>query len=134
MMKYRFFGEFNYKIDDKNRIRIPCGLKKVLDESDTLFLCRSSLAALCIVSGSKIEQISARLAIEPDREKKLSSFFGGISELIEDNQGRFTVPDELMESGNLKKDIVFVGAGDKIEIWDAEKRKEFVGKTPIDLV
>ena len=44
---------------------------------------------------------------------------------ILDAQGRFVLPQWLRESANLKGEIVLNGAGDRLEIWNAEEYRKF---------
>ena len=41
-----------------------------------------------------------------------------------DPQGRILIPPKLREHAGLKKDVVLVGVGSRIEIWDSEKWEE----------
>lgn len=36
----------------------------------------------------------------------------------QDSIGRLLIPDYLLESAGLKKEVVFAGSGDRVEIWD----------------
>lgn len=45
-----------------------------------------------------------------------------------DNQGRITVPPHLAELAGLEREVVFVGAGEVIEMWDPETYAEYVGE------
>ena len=42
-----------------------------------------------------------------------------------DTAGRILVPPNLKEYAELQKDIVLIAAGDKMEIWDSNKYKQF---------
>ncbi len=39
-------------------------------------------------------------------------------------QGRITIPPDLRETAELKKEVVLVGISKKFEIWDREKWEE----------
>jgi MraZ protein len=43
----------------------------------------------------------------------------------EDNQGRFLLPKALREFAALQKNVVFVGVGSHIEIWDERLWQEY---------
>ena len=47
-------------------------------------------------------------------------FLAGASDETPDKQGRVTVPPDLRAYAALSKDCVVVGAGTRVEVWDAE--------------
>ena len=46
------------------------------------------------------------------------SFMANASEVEADKQGRILIPSVLREFAALEKDVVFVGVGSRIEIWN----------------
>jgi MraZ protein len=46
-------------------------------------------------------------------------------ELNFDSEGRFVIPSKLRELAKLKDDVVIIGCGDRLEIWDAREYEEF---------
>lgn len=51
-------------------------------------------------------------------------FLAGAATLETDKQGRVLIPAELRAYASLEKDIVWVGAGKRIEIWNPDKWAE----------
>ncbi|HCC67949.1 TPA: division/cell wall cluster transcriptional repressor MraZ [Patescibacteria group bacterium] len=51
---------------------------------------------------------------------------GGAKEIGIDSQGRFVIPQTLFEHANLKKEVVFIGLINWVEVWDKEKWEERV--------
>lgn len=49
-----------------------------------------------------------------------------------DAQGRITIPPHLAERAGIEKEVLFVGAGDVIEMWDPATYREYVGGTEKD--
>lgn len=45
--------------------------------------------------------------------------------ISEDNQGRFTLTQRLRAFANIRKDIVFIGSGKRIELWDKENWENY---------
>jgi len=44
-----------------------------------------------------------------------------------DQQGRITLPDPLAEFAGIGREVVFVGAGEVIEMWEPGRYAEYVG-------
>ena len=49
---------------------------------------------------------------------------GSAFEVELDAQGRFVVPKVLLNYAHVEKEAVFLGLGDRVEIWDAKAWKE----------
>jgi MraZ protein len=44
-----------------------------------------------------------------------------------DAQGRVTIPAHLARHAGIKKEVLFVGAGEVIEMWDPATYRKYVG-------
>jgi MraZ protein len=51
-------------------------------------------------------------------------FYSNAFEISLDAQGRLTVPKKLRSKLGLVEDVVWVGCGDRLELWEADKYKE----------
>lgn len=49
-----------------------------------------------------------------------------------DAQGRISVPPHLVEAAGIGKEVLFVGAGDVIEMWDPQRYESYVGESQED--
>ena len=45
-----------------------------------------------------------------------------------DQQGRLLIPAEMLKLANLKKEVVFQGTNDRIELWDPETQKKYLSE------
>ena len=45
-----------------------------------------------------------------------------------DQQGRLLIPAELLKIGKLKKEVVFQGTNDRIELWDPEAQQKYTSE------
>jgi MraZ protein len=107
-----FLGEYEVTIDPKGRFLVPAALKKQLAEE-----------------GAHWDPLYAKISKLNDFDSKASAFkrrfLNGASKVELDSAGRLLLPKNLMDYAKLEKDAVLVFVGDKIEIWDKIKYKEF---------
>lgn len=118
-----FTGEFSHQLDDKNRIRIPRKLKEAANGAkfyfakgtdDCIFVLPES-----VLSGT-IEELASIKMGDEQKQKGLRSFTRSIEPVEEDKQGRALLSLSLRAHAHVKKDIVFIGAGNRVEIWAKE--------------
>jgi len=52
---------------------------------------------------------------------------GSAYELEPDNQGRMIIPESLASYASLKEEIIFLGLGERVEVWDKQDWKKREG-------
>ena len=126
-----FKGMFEHQLDDKNRIRIPSKFKKELtgengDRSYSFF--RGMNNCICVMADDELDDLIAGLSEEAISESNQASamFFSSIFSAEEDAQGRVVLPAMLKRIAGIKKDIITVGRGKRLEIWSAEKYYDYI--------
>lgn len=63
--------------------------------------------------------------LQTEKVRDFNRFFlAGASELETDKLGRVLMPAVLRKFGNLDKEVVWVGVGDRLEIWNSDKWNE----------
>lgn len=131
-----FFGSYEHQVDDKGRFRIPAKFKKGLDsyEEKTYSFVRGLSGSICLFPDSVLEETLSTLADERVSEANPISLmvFSSIYPAEEDGQGRVTLPPKLRQIAGIKKDIVTVGRGRRLEIWSAEKYREYIESVDYD--
>lgn len=45
-----------------------------------------------------------------------------------DSQGRFVIPETMMEYAGIKNEVTLIGAGDHFEIWDSQTWKQYLSE------
>ena len=117
-----FMGEFDHTIDVKNRVIVPA---KFRDELGEKFVVSAGLdGCLYLTKKEDWEEFAGRLAELPmtKESRQLVRFFmKNAQECEPDKQGRIIIPQGLVDIAGLKKDVVLVGAGKKVEIWDKDR-------------
>lgn len=117
-----FTGEFNHTIDTKGRMIVPNKFRNILGEA---FVISKSLdGCLSIYDKNKWDELEAKLNSLPftdKRARELKRFILGSGSICEtDRQGRILIPMPLRKSANLNQNVVLIGVGDHIEVWDEE--------------
>ncbi len=125
-----FLGEFQHKMDAKKRLFIPAKFRSAL--SDGFIVSKAPDRCLYIYSKEEWEPIAEQIKSLPGTEeyRRFKRDFFRNADLAEmDSQGRFTVKADLLEYAGLTKDVIIIGSGNKLEIWDAEADVTERGKT-----
>ena len=116
-----FKGRYNHTLDAKNRTVVPVKLR---DELGSSFVVTVGVeGCLYIYPNNEWEKFVEELQKLPgtkDARDLRRSFMSNACDCEPDAQGRFLIPAELCEKANLKKDLVFSGNINKIELWDKE--------------
>lgn len=118
-----FKGEYSHTIDDKGRLIIPSRLREQLGEG---FVVTKGLdGCLFVFDREGWENFEDKLRALPmdNRDARMLSrfFLAGASDAELDKQGRVLLPANLISHAELAKDVVVIGAGNRVEIWSRER-------------
>lgn len=120
MGKNKFIGQFSRNLDSKNRIALPSQFKSLLGER--FFLTIGIDGQPEIRSFESFENFSNLIAensiFNSNARILRRTLFGSSQEIELDTQGRFIIPKHFLEKGAFQKEIIFIGMGDYIELWD----------------
>lgn len=121
-------GEYRVRIGAKNRIALP---KKLRDDlGGNVVVMRGYEGALLLVSkgswASLIEEILNGPLTDPGVRDTARFLMGGAREVDFDSQGRFVLPQPLVEHSGVKpgEEVVFVGLGKWVELWSVGRWSE----------
>ena len=128
-------GEYSHQIDGKGRVRIPTKLKNGLGAD--IMVTKGTNKCLFLFSQEYLQttlfdKLQAVPISDTQSSKPLRMLFSSASELEEDNQGRTLLPKNLREFAGITKDIVFVGAGYRAEIWAKEEWDKYMDGADFD--
>jgi MraZ protein len=144
-----FRGRYDHAIDSKGRISIPSKFREILREKndDRLVITNFDRCLIAFPQEEWTNRVEEKVKSLPLLKKEARTFLrffysSGIDCPI-DKLGRILIPQALRDYANLQKDVVLVGEGKKIEIWnkllwEEEFRKsqesfEQIGDTLADL-
>lgn len=129
-----FSGNHQHVLDVKGRTSIPAkwrdGLLQHFDER--LMVTPEQSGCLAAHPYLRWVQMLERLQNLPQSNPAVRSFLrsyvGRAQEVSIDKQGRILLPPSVRELAGLKKQIVFVGLHDHLEIWDRKAWETELGR------
>ena len=115
-----FLGTHTPKLDDKGRFFLPAKFRDEL--ADGLVITRSQDRCLAIYPMATFVAMTRSVGTAPATLKQVRDFqrmlAAGASDEVPDKQGRVTIPATLRSYAGLDKEIVVVGAINRVEVWD----------------
>ncbi|HRO84816.1 MAG TPA: division/cell wall cluster transcriptional repressor MraZ [Niabella sp.] len=124
-------GEYEATLDSKGRFLLPAGFKKQLsaEDADRFVINRGFENCLSLYPLSSwtplAEKINALNDFDPKVREFKRYFLNGATFVEPDSAGRLLLPPALREYASLQKDLVMTSLGNKMEIWDSNKYKQF---------
>jgi len=121
---YKFLGENDCKVDSKGRFRLPSAFLRLLEEGDDEFVLNRGFEECLILYPKNVWDEIIETEIDPlddydeDQREFRREFLAGARDIKLDSSERINIPKRLMEYSGIKKEIVLLGIGKKIEIWD----------------
>jgi MraZ protein len=128
--QYTFTGQYSFNIDSKNRINIPAPLRKQFSNKDkkTFVVTRGIDNCAWIYPITEWKKIQNELqqlsSLSKTNRIFLRNHLRHANILKYDSQGRFVLPQSLIEYASIKKDITIIGVLNKIEIWNTKLLNE----------
>ena len=132
----RFIGRFPHTIDEKGRLSIPAKFRQTLKDRKQKVLVLSDfdscISAYPLDVWARIEEkIQTQSNFEKDVRAFLRLFYSAASECPVDGQGRILIPPQHREKAGLTRDVIIVGALNRIEIWDRDRWEQFLTTSPV---
>jgi MraZ protein len=116
-----FLGTYSPRLDDKGRLILPAKFREQLEEG--VVVTRGQERCLYVFPMAEFARLSDQLRQAPVTSKQardyLRVFLSGASDERVDGQGRVTIPTALRTYAGLTRDCAVIGAGQRVEIWDA---------------
>ena len=114
-----FWGSYDHVLDDKGRTGLPKEFRTRLDKLKGSAWITLAQGCVVILPDAEFEDRQRRYAGYSERREKLRRLTLGMAHRCNvDKQGRFLIPPTLRSKGRLDREIVIVGVGEYIEIWD----------------
>ncbi|PMQ01623.1 MAG: division/cell wall cluster transcriptional repressor MraZ [Dictyoglomus sp. NZ13-RE01] len=129
-----FIGEYIHSLDEKGRLTIPNVFRQEL--GDKFYITRGFNKCLHLYTIEEWMKFSEfLLSFSPTDEASINLkrfWFSSSVEGCWDKLGRVLIPVYLREYAELDKDVVIIGVGKYIEVWNKENWEKF--KKQVDLL
>ena len=118
-------GEYQHNIDLKGRVIVPVKFRE--DLGDHFYVTKGLDGCLFVLSPKGWTALQEKVSSMPiSKARGLQRFFfAGAVEAEPDKQGRILIPQVLRVYAGLRKDVTFIGASSRAEIWDTANWKAF---------
>src|SRR5687767_10758924 len=122
-----FSGAHYHAVDDKGRTKMPGRFASRLGAE--FVATRGMHGCVWVFEAAEWEKVLQKLGAESlvdSRALTLQRFFlGAATECSLDPQGRLTIPPVLRDHAGIDKEILVIGACNKIEIWARDRWDTF---------
>ena len=115
-----FYGEFDYKIDEKGRVPIPPRFRNYLKDGVVLTPgADRCITAYTVADWRKLATTLTSSSLTRSKMRRLNRvFFATAFTTKMDGQGRIAIPAPLREHAQIVDDVVIAGANTYLEIWN----------------
>lgn len=129
-------GNYQARVDEKGRLKIPATFLEELREQGTQFFVTSENGEFVRIYPMRywhgIEEKLAKLSSHnKTRQKFLArmNYYGQVVEL--DGQGRLLIQPVLREAAQMKGDVDVLGSLDYLDVWNHTRFVEAMAKNPM---
>ncbi len=118
-----FFGEFEYKIDEKGRVLLPPKFRKELKDGVVLTPgTEKCVIAYPLAEWKKLAATLTTSSVAPSKLRKLNrAIFATAFNLNLDGQGRVPLPIPLRRYAGIRDEVIVAGANNYLELWNKEQ-------------
>ena len=125
-----FTGEHECKLDAKGRLVLPSRLKSVLPSAskNSIVVRKGFEPNLIIYPLSEFQNIYARInslnEFSSEQRRLKRNLFSSISQVDLDSNARFLIPKSMISHCGLDKEVILIGVGNIIELWNPDIYKK----------
>lgn len=123
-----FLGTYTPKLDDKGRLILPSKFRGQF--SSGLVMTRGQERCLFLLPMEEFRRMYEHLRQAPVTSRQardyMRVFLSGASDEMPDKQGRVSIPTPLRTYAGLDREVAVIGAGSRVEIWDARTWEDYL--------
>ena len=138
-MKTNFFGEYECKLDEKGRLRMPSAILNQLDENNSREFVANRGFERCLylfpkdVWTVKLNEVQGLNEYLPEVRQFKRYFYRGATEFTPDKADRILLPKILLDYAGIDKTLIITAVGEYLEVWNAEAYRDLINTEPEDI-
>ncbi|HLR31943.1 MAG TPA: division/cell wall cluster transcriptional repressor MraZ [Fodinibius sp.] len=125
-----FKGQYNHSVDNKGRVSFPAKLRKTLNPQaqERFTILRGLEPCLYLYPEDEWQKVEEQLSrinsFTKEGRTVKRNFLRFAEDLSLDNQNRIPLPSQLTDWAGIDGKAIFIGSGERIEIWSPAKLDE----------
>jgi MraZ protein len=129
-----FSSEYECKLDAKGRLILPARMKSNLpvDSGNNIVITRGFETCLVVYPEVEWRKVFSKVAglneFNEEYRNFQRNFFRGNTEAELDANGRFVLPKSMTKYAQIETEVIVVGMGNRIEIWNPALYDQFLIK------
>ena len=132
VLRMRFTGNIDAKLDSKGRVFLPAAFRRILSgENEEGLVLRRDVFQKCLVLyplsvwNKRVDAITERTnPFDRRGQENLRHWVAGSESISMDSDGRILIPKRYLEKAEIEAEVRFLGMDDTIEIWNRKKADE----------
>ena len=122
-----YFGSFAHNLDEKGRLMIPRKMREELGYK--VYIMKGYEGSLSLYNEERYQKLVEEFSRLSFNQSKVRDYlrlqFASTYEMEVDKLGRVQIPTALLTKYNISKEVLVLGIGDHIEVWDKAKYEEY---------
>lgn len=118
-----FTSKYESKLDAKGRLVLPARIKAQIPEGQNQIVLREGLEP-CLLLYPMVEfkkvlaKIAALSEFNNEYRQLQRTMLSALVDMEMDSNGRFLIPKSMVAHAQLEKDVILLGLGNRVEIWN----------------
>jgi MraZ protein len=123
-------GTYERTLDEKLRLALPKRLREQLAEHGPLVATPGTDGSAALFSQQAFTAIAEKLAARSPTAQDVRAFsrllYAQSHRVVIDSQGRVRLPAELVRMAGLEGDVVLLGVGNRVELWNKSRWEAYL--------